>query len=119
MWGTTTWNRNATAHTPSASPGQYHDPETGLHYNHHRYLQPTTAHYLTPRPPSALPRTQPHTYPHKPQHPDRPPGSPPYLPRTSTPHDYGDTRPHRKGSIVSQHPDEADEALEGRHTGSW
>ncbi|GAB3951992.1 hypothetical protein GCM10028832_06050 [Streptomyces sparsus] len=31
LWGTTTWNRDATAHTALCFPG--HDPETGgLHY---------------------------------------------------------------------------------------
>ncbi len=30
--------------------GQYHDRETGLHYNVHRYYDPDTARYLTPDP---------------------------------------------------------------------
>ncbi|WP_169801873.1 RHS repeat-associated core domain-containing protein, partial [Wenjunlia vitaminophila] len=62
LWGTTTWNRNATAHTPLRFPGQYHDPETGLHYNHHRYYNPTTAHYLTPDPLGLTPAPNPVTY---------------------------------------------------------
>ncbi|MEV7569231.1 DNA/RNA non-specific endonuclease [Streptomyces tanashiensis] len=32
-WGTTGWSRDATAYTPLRFPGQYADPETGLHYN--------------------------------------------------------------------------------------
>ncbi|MBU7600364.1 hypothetical protein JGS22_022700, partial [Streptomyces sp. P38-E01] len=40
LWGTTTWNRDATAHTPLRFPGQYADPETALHYNHHRHYDP-------------------------------------------------------------------------------
>jgi RHS repeat-associated protein len=31
-------------------PGQYHDQETGLHYNYHRYYQPRMGRYLTPDP---------------------------------------------------------------------
>jgi len=31
-------------------PGQYHDAETGLHYNTHRYYDPKTGRYLTPDP---------------------------------------------------------------------
>ncbi|KIF74362.1 hypothetical protein QR77_10970 [Streptomyces sp. 150FB] len=50
LWGTTTWNSDAKAHTPLRFPGQYHDPETGLHYNFHRYYDPETARYLTPDP---------------------------------------------------------------------
>jgi RHS repeat-associated protein len=30
--------------------GQYIDDETGLHYNYHRYYDPTTGRYLTPDP---------------------------------------------------------------------
>jgi len=31
-------------------PGQYYDEETGLHYNHHRYYDPSIGRYLTPDP---------------------------------------------------------------------
>ncbi len=31
-------------------PGQYYDSETGLHYNYHRYYDPSTGRYMTPDP---------------------------------------------------------------------
>lgn len=31
-------------------PGQYYDSETGLHYNYHRYYDPSIGRYLTPDP---------------------------------------------------------------------
>ncbi|GAA2449654.1 hypothetical protein GCM10010405_36390 [Streptomyces macrosporus] len=66
LWGTTTWNRDATAHTPLRFPGQYHDPETGLHYNLHRYYDPATARYTTPDPLGLEPAPNPATYVHNP-----------------------------------------------------
>ncbi|MFJ4781264.1 RHS repeat-associated core domain-containing protein [Streptomyces sp. NPDC088762] len=50
QWGTTTWNRDATAYTPLRFPGQYADPETGLHYNHFRHYDPEAGRYITPDP---------------------------------------------------------------------
>ena len=35
---------------PLRFQGQYFDPETGLHYNRHRYYQPDIGRYLTPDP---------------------------------------------------------------------
>ncbi|MGH6653975.1 MAG: RHS repeat-associated core domain-containing protein [Actinocrinis sp.] len=35
---------------PLRFPGQYHDPESGLHYNLHRYYNPETGVYLSPDP---------------------------------------------------------------------
>jgi RHS repeat-associated protein len=35
---------------PLRFQGQYHDPETGLHYNRHRYYNPSTGRFLTPDP---------------------------------------------------------------------
>ncbi|GAC82123.1 hypothetical protein GM1_096_00010, partial [Gordonia malaquae NBRC 108250] len=47
LWGTTTWTGVTTA---LRFAGQQHDPETGLHYNRHRYYNPTTSTYTTPDP---------------------------------------------------------------------
>ena len=66
LWGTTTWNADATAQTPLRMPGQYFDPETGLHYNFHRHYDPETARYLTPDPLGLSPAPNPATYVHNP-----------------------------------------------------
>ncbi|GHH58240.1 RHS repeat-associated protein [Streptomyces umbrinus] len=50
LWGITGWAADSTAYTPLRFPGQYHDPETGLHYNHHRYYDPETARYASQDP---------------------------------------------------------------------
>jgi RHS repeat-associated protein len=61
LWGTTLWHPDGAA-TPLRFPGQYHDPETGLHYNHHRYYDPVAGRYLTPDPLGLAPAPNPHTY---------------------------------------------------------
>nr|WP_221383022.1 RHS repeat-associated core domain-containing protein [Actinoplanes polyasparticus] len=56
--GATYWQTTGTlfgrhpvlAATPLRFPGQYHDIETGLHYNRFRYFDPATARYLSPDP---------------------------------------------------------------------
>ncbi|MER5555865.1 putative T7SS-secreted protein [Streptomyces sp. NPDC002793] len=50
IWGSTSWNTDASTYTAIRFPGQYHDPETGLHYNVHRYYDPENAQYLSPDP---------------------------------------------------------------------
>ncbi|MFF8945394.1 DUF6531 domain-containing protein [Streptomyces sp. NPDC014864] len=62
LWGTTAWNADATAYTPLRFPGQYFDPETGLHYNYFRTYDPETARYLTPDPLGLAPAPNPVTY---------------------------------------------------------
>ncbi|WP_371548858.1 DUF6531 domain-containing protein [Streptomyces sp. NBC_00554] len=62
LWGTTSWGVGSTAYTPLRFPGQYHDPETGLHYNYFRHYDPETARYLTPDPLGLAPAPNPVTY---------------------------------------------------------
>lgn len=62
LWGSTTWNRDATAYTPLRFPGQYYDPETGLHHNYFRIYDPETARYLSPDPLGLGPAPNPVAY---------------------------------------------------------
>ncbi|MFF6775557.1 putative T7SS-secreted protein [Streptomyces sp. NPDC012637] len=66
LWGTTSWTRDATAYTPLRFPGQYFDPESGLHYNYFRYYDPEPARYLTQDPLGLAPAPNPATYVHNP-----------------------------------------------------
>ncbi|GAA0444193.1 putative T7SS-secreted protein [Streptomyces olivaceiscleroticus] len=66
LWGTTTWNADATAYTPLRFPGQYFDPETGLHYNYFRYYDPGTCRYASPDPFGLAPAPNPTLYVHNP-----------------------------------------------------
>ncbi|MEU9988505.1 putative T7SS-secreted protein [Streptomyces sp. NPDC048045] len=50
LWGATTWKFDAITYTPLRFPGQYFDPESGLHYNFHRYYDPEISRYLTADP---------------------------------------------------------------------
>ncbi|MEU2622817.1 polymorphic toxin type 28 domain-containing protein, partial [Streptomyces sp. NPDC007157] len=67
LWGKAAWTANSTAYVPLRFPGQYHDPETDLHYNYLRYYDPESARYLTPDPLGLLPAPNPNTYVHNPQ----------------------------------------------------
>ncbi|MBN1931806.1 MAG: PAAR domain-containing protein [Desulfobacterales bacterium] len=46
----TLWPTDLKLSTPLRFPGQYFDPETGLHYNGQRYYDPFLERYLTPDP---------------------------------------------------------------------
>jgi RHS repeat-associated protein len=59
LWGGTVWRG---AGTPLRFPGQYADPETGLHYNNQRYYDPVTGAYLTPDPLGLAPAPNSHAY---------------------------------------------------------
>ena len=43
-------NPNSSVVNQFRFPGQYYDSETGLHYNYHRYFDPSTGRYLTADP---------------------------------------------------------------------
>ncbi|WP_019884405.1 DUF6531 domain-containing protein [Streptomyces purpureus] len=62
VWGITVWNRDADAYTPLRFPGQYADPETGLHHNYFRHYDPETARYLTSDPLGLDPGPNPFAY---------------------------------------------------------
>ncbi|MEU8930585.1 RHS repeat-associated core domain-containing protein [Streptomyces sp. NPDC048409] len=66
LWGATTWNADASAYTPLRFPGQYHDAETGHHYNLHRHYDPETGRYLSPDPLGLAAAANPNTYVHNP-----------------------------------------------------
>ncbi|MGW1076205.1 putative T7SS-secreted protein [Streptomyces sp. NPDC002537] len=66
LWGTTAWPTASTTYTPLRFPGQYFDPETGLHYNFHRHYDPATARYLSPDPLGLAPAPNPVAYVHNP-----------------------------------------------------
>ncbi|MFJ3665538.1 RHS repeat-associated core domain-containing protein [Streptomyces sp. NPDC090106] len=66
LWGTTVWAADSTAYTPLRFPGQYFDPETGLHYNYFRHYDPETARYVTPDPLGLAPAPNPAAYVHNP-----------------------------------------------------
>ncbi|MGV9617340.1 RHS repeat-associated core domain-containing protein [Streptomyces tendae] len=62
LWGVTTWKTSSTAFTPLRFAGQYHDPESGLHYNYHRYYDPETARFASPDPLGLCPAPNPYGY---------------------------------------------------------
>nr|WP_241266995.1 RHS repeat-associated core domain-containing protein [Streptomyces scabichelini] len=61
-WGLTAWPKQSQAYTPLRFPGQYHDPETGLHYNYQRYYDPETARYTSLDPLGLAPAPNPYGY---------------------------------------------------------
>ncbi|MFF0080855.1 putative T7SS-secreted protein [Streptomyces canus] len=102
LWGTTAWAADSTAYTPLRFPGQYFDPETGLHYNYFRLYDPETARYITSDPLGLEPADNPTSYVHNPHAWVDPLGLKPCVPRIK---DGGwDLRNHNPLDIV---PDNA------------
>ncbi|MEV6318647.1 DUF6531 domain-containing protein [Streptomyces sp. NPDC051776] len=78
LWGITAWQSSNTAHTPLRFPGQYHDPESGLHYNYHRYYDPEASRYASPDPLGLGPSPNPSSYVNNPHTWSDPLGLSPY-----------------------------------------
>ncbi|MEU6848542.1 RHS repeat-associated core domain-containing protein [Actinacidiphila alni] len=66
VWGAPLAPAQDGAHCPLRFPGQYADPETGLHYNHYRYYDPEAARYLSPDPLGLAPAPNNYAYVHNP-----------------------------------------------------
>src|SRR3954453_15411158 len=65
-WGGRTPRAENGGDCPLRFPGQYHDRETGLHYNVHRYYDPEKAHSASPDPRGPAPAPNPVAYVHNP-----------------------------------------------------
>ncbi|WP_347879803.1 RHS repeat-associated core domain-containing protein [Streptomyces sp. Tu 2975] len=66
LWGTVTWAAESSAYTPLRFPGQYFDPESGLHYNLRRFYDPEIARYTSMDPLGLSPAPNPSAYVHNP-----------------------------------------------------
>lgn len=62
LWGEGLAGPSGTAHTPLRFPGQYHDEETGLNYNYHRYYDPEASRYQAGDPLGLEGGLNPHAY---------------------------------------------------------
>jgi RHS repeat-associated protein len=84
---------------PLRFPGQYHDAETGLYYNVHRYYDPAGGRYQSPDPLGLAPTPHPYTYVANPTTAIDPLGLAPYTPEYhlalslhATMHEFADKR---------------------------
>ncbi|MEV6133333.1 putative T7SS-secreted protein [Streptomyces violaceusniger] len=66
LWGTPLPAPSGSVDCPLRFPGQYADPETGLHYNYFRHYDPETARYASPDPLGLGPGPNPAVYPSNP-----------------------------------------------------
>ncbi|MFC0548445.1 DUF6531 domain-containing protein [Kutzneria chonburiensis] len=62
LWGEPLAPHPGRAYTPLRFPGQYHDTESGLNYNHHRYYVPELASYASADPLGLMPSPNPRAY---------------------------------------------------------
>jgi len=62
IWGTSTIVTTQDVDCPLRLPGQYHDTETGHHYNNQRYYDPATGRYLSQDPLGLQPAPNPVAY---------------------------------------------------------
>ncbi|WP_143229678.1 DUF6531 domain-containing protein [Actinophytocola xanthii] len=62
VWGQALEGLRQRAYTPLRFPGQYHDQETGLDYNHHRYYDAEVGRYYSGDPLGLLPAPNPDAY---------------------------------------------------------
>ncbi|MFF0310148.1 RHS repeat-associated core domain-containing protein [Streptosporangium sp. NPDC004379] len=66
LWGEHPDEPAGSAECPLRLPGQYADPESGLHHNHHRHYDPETARYASADPLGLLSHPNPYAYVHNP-----------------------------------------------------
>ncbi|MFE9002347.1 putative T7SS-secreted protein [Streptomyces sp. NPDC007875] len=90
LWGTPLPTPPGTSEVdcPLRFPGQYADPETGLHYNYFRHYDPETARYTCPDPLGLQPAPNPRTYVHNPSAQTDPLGLAPDCPKENKNHRY-------------------------------
>ncbi len=62
LWGNAASATDGSTSTPLRFPGQYFDPESGLHYNVYRYYDPATGRYVTADPLGLEPSPNPRGY---------------------------------------------------------
>jgi RHS repeat-associated protein len=62
VWGADLGSAAGATTTPLRFPGQYHDPETRLHYNLYRYYDPSVGRYLSGDPLGLAPGPNPYAY---------------------------------------------------------
>jgi RHS repeat-associated protein len=62
LWGALLSAGPGSVICPLRFPGQYHDVETGLYYNYHRYYDPVGGRYQSPDPLGLAPAPDPYAY---------------------------------------------------------
>ncbi|GAA4503413.1 hypothetical protein GCM10023191_056300 [Actinoallomurus oryzae] len=80
LWGLRAVQGQEDTDCPLRFPGQYHDEETGLHYNYRRYYDPHTGRYQSSDPLGLTPQPDPYAYVHNPTTRADPLGLAPYRP---------------------------------------